>query len=199
MIYKHRINSIPDLEALDADMGLEVDVRYHDEHLVIAHDAYHGSCLKLEDFLGKVRDRRIIFNIKSEGLEDRVRALCEFYSIKGYAFLDCSVPYIIKGIKNGQSDYLLRVSKYEGLRGFRDLKSGLAGIWLDHFDGSPVSQQLIEQLKSFGLPVILVSPELHGYSTDKIEEMIRCYNLHFKKISVCTKRPDLWRELNTVS
>lgn len=197
MIYKHRINSLELVSMLDTDIGLEVDIRYHNKQLVVSHDPFHGLCLELEEFLRKVGNRRIIFNIKSEGLEEEVRKLCDSLDIASYTFLDCSIPYIIKGIKMGHRDYLLRVSRYESLEGFLDIRSGIAGIWLDHFDDVVASTETIKQLKSFDKPVILVSPELHGYSIDKIPQMLGFYKMHFRDFSVCTKRPDLWRGLYT--
>ena len=76
-IISHRVNNIKDLKSIDCSHGIEIDIRYHNNDLILHHDPFHtkeDSLEKFEDLLAEyVKNHKgtVILNIKTEGVEDR--------------------------------------------------------------------------------------------------------------------------------
>ena len=75
IIIYHRVNTIKDLEEISTDHGNEVDVRYHENQLILNHEPYNQHIFnntKLSDLLNKWKSSRpIILNLKSAGIEQK--------------------------------------------------------------------------------------------------------------------------------
>ena len=98
-------------------------------------------------------------------------------------------------VKNKERNIAIRVSEYEPVEMAEKMKSYLDWIWLDCFEGFPLSQKGADRINLTGLNVCIVSPELQGFPRTKDEitffkNKIQEYNLNVK--AVCTKFPELW-------
>jgi len=190
----HRVNALDELAIIDASYGVEVDVHAFGKKLVVHHDAFEDGP-DLSDWLTACGKRLVIFNIKEEGIESRVRELAIKFDVKDFILLDLSFPALIQMTRLGESRIAVRVSEYESLENALLLQSKIDWIWLDCFNGFPLSAREFQILKSSSYKICLVSPELHGLPRDKSD----IYN--FQKImksigaevdAVCTKFPELW-------
>lgn len=193
---KHRINTVEQLDTVPQEYGIELDVRYHNNDLVLHHDPFNhhrNTPCKFEDFLKHYKHAIIIVNVKTEGIEDACIAMLEKYKVKNWFFLDLSMPFFVKYAKYkniGKEHLCARFSQHEAIEyalGF----SGAAGwVWADCFDGLPLSKENFDTLKKH-FKVCLVSPELQAFPTDNIKIFKQKAFLEAAD-AVCTKKPDLW-------
>lgn len=190
LFIRHRINTVKDLKSVPADMGVEVDIRYEKDRLILHHDPYVGG-EDFENYLKEYNHSFIILNTKSEGLEEKILELLKKYKIKNYFFLDLSFPALIKLAKTGEKNIAVRYSEYEPLEQAMALKNMVSWVWVDCFSKLPLTNNSYNNLKKH-FKLCLVSPELQKRSTDRIKEFklqISNYNIE----AVCTKVPELWQ------
>lgn len=101
-IISHRINSVAGIASLGRDIGIEVDVRYHEDELILHHDpfSHHLSpCTTLEEVVSEyTKNHRgiIILNTKTEGVEEKCVKIMKKYNYDNWFFLDLSVPSLVK-------------------------------------------------------------------------------------------------------
>jgi len=200
----HRVNRTEQFPGLDPDLGVEMDVHAYGERLVVHHDALQDG-VDLSEWLSVCGDRFVIFNIKEEGIESRVREMVLESRLHDYFFLDLSFPALINMLRSGESRVAVRVSEYEAVENallLSNLMTHLDGldkercwVWLDCFEGFPLSAVEFQRLKSSGLKICLVSPELHGAPRSQediigFQQVIQ--NLGAEVDAVCTKFPECW-------
>jgi hypothetical protein len=190
----HRINSIDELKKIDPSYGVEVDIHAYGKKLIVHHDAFHDGP-DLSEWLSICGDRFVIFNIKEEGIEDQVRTMAIKFGVTNFMFLDLTFPALIKMISIGESRLALRVSEYESVENALLLESKVDWVWLDCFNGFPLSEEEFKDLRNSSFKICLVSPELHGFPRNKND--INQFKLFLDRISsqvdaICTKHPELW-------
>ncbi len=204
-IIKHRINLKEDLASLSKEYGAEIDIRYHNDELVLHHDPFNHhedrSLLTLEEFLSNWRNNKtLIFNIKSEGIENECIELANKYNIKKWFFLDLSMPYFVKYVnilrmaenKGFNKDNLaVRFSDDEPIEYCTHFLGEVSWVWIDYFHSHPLNNRTYETLKNYKAKICLVSPELQGKDPSEILELRKDFK-DFKIDAVCTKYPDLW-------
>lgn len=194
MIFLHRQN---DIQENIENFGVEIDLRYNKE-LVLNHDVLNKNQQYplLKNKKQFIKNIPIICNIKESGLEEKVIDLlsgCDYY------FLDSQIPDILRLSKNGyQGKFIIRISDVESYNQKLIDISKPKYIWLDYsqFDNFDIKdyQKFILDINSIlkdNIIPILVSPELYNLSYVNLINDIQNI-LPTKKISICTKRPDLW-------
>ena len=185
----HRINTISDLLEKDFYDGIEIDLRYHKDEIILNHDPFEKG-EKFENFLKEFRLNFIILNVKSEGIEEEVLRLIKKYNISDYFFLDSSIPSMIKHIKKGWSKFAVRFSEFEPIELASRFSDKVDWVWVDCFNCLPLDEKSYYELKKY-FKICLVSPELQGHPLSLIEDFKKQIK-DFKIDAVCTKRPDLW-------
>ena len=203
-LINHRINTIAQLENVPVVNGVELDVRYHNERLVLHHDPFghhEGSTEDLESFLGKWRHKGpVILNLKTEGVELKCIELMEKYQIKNWFFLDMSMPYFaayapkaaageIQGF--GSDNMAVRFSEREPIEYALAFAGQVGWVWIDCFTHLPLNSKNYTQLKEADFKLCLVSPELQKHPLSLIDNFRDQCRL-FEIDAVCTKRTDLW-------
>jgi len=200
----HRINTREQLNYVPLQNGIEVDVRYHKNDLILHHEPFYHHIHKPEKFEDLLKEWNhkgpIILNIKTEGIEEACIELMNKYSIKNWFFLDISMPYFVKYAQissskkiNGFSEYNLavRYSEREPIEYTLAFANKAKWVWVDCFTKLPLNKSIYENLKGLGFQICLVSPELQKHSLARIAEFLKqCEGLDIE--AVCTKRPDLW-------
>lgn len=190
----HRVNTLEQLASCDPAFGVEMDVHGYGDRLVVQHDALSDGP-DLVDWLSAYRHQFVIFNIKEEGIEEAVRRAAAEVGIENYFLLDMSFPALIKMVNKGERRISVRVSEYEPTAGALALANKIDWVWLDVFNGWPLSWADYDVLRAAGLKICLVSPELHG--GDRGEKEIR----EIRELmlangwtveAVCTKYPNHW-------
>lgn len=196
LIY-HRRNSIESIIAADTKYGVEIDIRSHGDDLIIHHDPFSPGIL-LSKWLAHYNHGTLILNVKEEGLESRLIKLMLKKGLTNYFFLDQSFPFLIKWSKAGENRCAVRVSEYEPIETALVLSKEIDWVWIDCFSNFPLTLVEYKTLKSTGLKLCLVSPELQG--RDPVTGIARMANYlienHIVMDAVCTKRPDIWEKMH---
>jgi hypothetical protein len=189
-LINHRINNSADLDKLNQGFGVEIDLRYKNQEIILHHDPFKDGEL-FEEFLKKFNLTFIILNIKSEGIEEKVLRLVRKYKVPNYFFLDSSIPFMVKYIKKGWTKFAVRFSEYEPLELALRFKDKVDWVWVDCFNYLPINEKSYLELKKH-FRICLVSPELQGHPLSTIEDF-KDQIKNFQIDAVCTKRPDLWK------
>jgi len=196
---KHRVNSIQDISQLDKKWGVEIDLRSSVQKQGALHLS-HDPWVMGDDFEQWIKEYKrqaiqgpIWLNTKEDGLESRIEELMEQYEIRDYVFLDTVLPTLVKKTQfESKTRFAIRYSKYEP----EDFVSCFLGkadwIWVDCFQGEPVTSEPIKKLKNH-FKVCLVSPELHGKKlSENIKNFVELFEL---ADAVCSKEPNLWERI----
>ena len=192
MLYiKHRINTINDLKSVPQNMGIEVDIRYEGNKLILHHDPF-VSGEDFEAFLQEYKHAFIILNIKSEGIEEKTLQLINKYNIKEYFLLDITFPQVIKLSKAGNKNIAVRFSEYEPIEQALRLKGLVNWVWIDCFNDLLLNEKTYLDLKKY-FKICIVSPELQKHSIDKIPELKKILS-KCEIDAICTKVPELWEK-----
>ena len=202
LIIKHRWHDLDQKADATSVDGAEIDIRIHNGELVVEHDPFKDGP-KLADWLVRFKGRFLIANVKEEGLAPHLTAMLACTSIEDYFILDETVPFIIKHCKAGNTNFGIRVSKWEPILGalniMQQLNPSPSWIWLDTFDKQiPADRQELLDLIAAGAKICLVSPELHpehcaNEPTDAFMRSVNnvgIENFH----AVCTKCPAFWSD-----
>ncbi len=204
IIIAHRINTIGQLQSVPLDFGIEIDVRYHEDNLILHHDPFsHHKLPTPEKFSELLKNYQckgpIIVNVKTEGVEEKCIELLNKFRINNWFFLDLSMPYFVKYSKRldiagfGPDNLAVRFSDEEPIEYSLNFSKKAKWVWVDCFTGFPLDDISYKKLKLAGFNICIVSPELQNYPISRIAEFKQ--QLNGKKIdAVCTKYPDLWRK-----
>ena len=185
------------IEALQLGYGVELDVRDYNQEIAISHDMPNSSntivlLREVFDFYKNLNYSPLLaFNLKSDGIKDKLKSLIKSYNIENYLIFDGSFPEIYRYAKDGLKVFV-RQSEYE----LPAYCPAAKGIWLDSFDSDWFSAKLILDHLQNGMQVAIVSPELHSRDYRECWQLIGALlqeidsNLH-SKIILCTDHPVL--------
>jgi len=185
----HRINTVAQLAQVPTEYGIELDIRAEGKELIMHHDAFQTG-ERFEDLLKVFKHELIILNTKCEGMEEKILELMKKYTIKDYFFLDLSLPFLIKYMQKGERKIAVRFSEFEPIEFVMKFAEKVEWVWVDCFTDLPLTPEIYQTLKTH-FKICLVSPELQGYSTDRIAEFKQKLG-NWEIDAVCTKKPELW-------
>lgn len=167
--------------------GVETDVRDYGGKLVISHDLPDSHSQPLDSFLHMCRAQNTVcsvaLNIKADGLCDLLEETLAKYPQLTCFFFDMSVPEQVNYVERGLPVYT-RQSDYESMP---VLYREAAGVWLDSWKESWITEVCIERHLAEGKSVGIISPEIHGQDPVPLWEMIR--KLKEERILLCTDIP----------
>ncbi len=188
--YQHRVNAIADLQALPLDVGLEFDLRSDGDAVLVTHDPFTAGPT-IEAFFPHIGRRPCIFNVKCEGIEQRVLNLAQQHGIHDFFFLDLSVPAAWKLAQAGETRLAVRWSEVEPIEGVLAWQGRARWVWIDCFTQFPGTvadwQRLARDFK-----LCVVSPELQRHAPEKTQEF-RAQLAERPFDAVCSKQPALWQ------
>ena len=200
----HRINTVAQLAEVPLENGIELDIRYHENELVLHHDPFghHQTAPTLfTDLLAAWHHSGpMILNVKTEGIERLCINLMQEYGVKNWFFLDLSMPYFaifsehaargdIAGF--GPENLAVRFSEREPIEYALAFTGKARWVWVDCFTKLVLTKEVADTLEAAEFEICLVSPELQGHYINQIAEFKKA----LKDISldaICTKYPDLW-------
>lgn len=206
MVYiAHRINTLSQLKEVSVEYGIELDIRYHENKLVLHHDPFHHHeepkpCIFENILKNWKHNGPMILNIKTEGIEKECISLMNKYNISNWFFLDLSMPYFAiyaERAYNNEIDYFtaenlaVRFSEREPIEYALAFQNKAKWVWVDCFTEMPLNENNYKLLKNAGFKICIVSPELQHHSLNRIDEFktkLEGFNID----AVCTKRVDLW-------
>ncbi|HAU8253658.1 TPA: hypothetical protein I7148_20550 [Vibrio vulnificus] len=142
--------------------GTETDIRDNNGELVISHDMPNGDELTFECFLKIYSeyeiDSTLALNIKSDGLQFKIKELLDKYRINNYFLFDMSIPDMFGYLKLGMNTSC-RSSEYENANVFRiETKS----VWYDGFSSLELMSERAKNIFNEFSLICIVSPELHN-------------------------------------
>lgn len=199
----HRVNTLEMLSHTDLLNGAEIDIRYHNDELVLHHDPFghqHAHLTTLKDFAKNYKNQGpLILNLKTEGIEIACIDIMNQLNISNWFFLDMSPPFLVKyaqlaekgSIKGFSPDNLaVRFSEKEPLEYALAFSKQAKWLWVDCFTKLPLDKQNLELIRKH-FKICIVSPELQNHPLDLILEFKK--QLENESIdAVCSKRLDLW-------
>jgi hypothetical protein len=172
--------------------GTETDIRDYNGELVISHDIPNGDNITFENFLEIYKELNdslpLALNIKSDGLQHKIKNLLDKFNIENYFLFDMSVPDGILYIKENLITYT-RQSEYENPPAYYQFAYG---VWLDQFNYDWLTEEVIKNHFNNNKKICLVSPELHN--RDYREYWIKLKEIgsavDISKIMLCTDHPE---------
>ena len=208
IIIHHRINSVRDLKRVQDTNGIEVDVRYHENELILEHDPYEHHNKKnttLKDLLVRWDNSGpIILNFKSEGIEDECINIMEEYEVNNWFFLDMSMPFLVKYSdlahkriprRFSPNNLAVRFSDREPIEYALAFKDKVKWVWVDYFDNFPLNKKTFLSFKSASFKICLVSPELQNKPCLNHIQLAKICS-DFDIDAICTKKPEFWLNIN---
>ena len=186
-------NSVAAIErSFKIGCGVEIDIRDYKGEIVISHGIADGASPRLEKICKIYRaaklDVQLALNIKSDGLQVRLKKLLNQYRITNYFVFDMSVPEALSYIGEDMNVFT-RQSEHETKSPFYN---EARGIWLDEFCNHWISEEIIKEHVDNGKKACIVSPELHGRAYQKEWNDYRKIgrNSMRDEIMICTDFPE---------
>lgn len=171
--------------------GLETDIRDLDGKLVISHDPPSTGALNIDE-LARVSFRGPkALNIKSDGLSPMLQGKIESGALTGECFFfDMSIPEEVRFARAGIT-FASRISELE-----KRVSPQASWIWLDGFESDWYLEKPEILLEYAGkLNLAIVSPELHGRSTELAWPVIAKLMHASKHVHLCTDLPEKFIDL----
>ena len=175
--------------------GTETDLNYLNGEIVISHDLPIVGNLQLSfdyflSIYSKYRMLPLALNIKTNGIQNLVRASLDKFEVENYVLFDMSVPDQIATIKKNLK-HLTRSSEYESAI----LLDAAEGVWADEFNDDWIDIDFLTNLTSKNKTVYIVSPELHNRNHLPRWKEYKSMGVHnYHNIYLCTDYPEQARE-----
>lgn len=191
-IIRHRVDSLKKLENLDKNAGIEIDIRTEKGKIVAGHNPFR-KIFFTKSFLNKIKNKFIIFDIKEEGIENKVYSFIKKNRINKYFLINVTMPRILQLLKK-KINLSLRLSSFESLNKLNFFFGKISWVWIDTFNNEiPLSKKSLKKMsKKFKL--CLVSPELVPGNKIKINTFIERNREKINFFScICSKKFNIWK------
>lgn len=168
----HRVNTVEELKMIPHEYGVEIDLRWNADKIVLSHDPCQSSenYDDIESYLKNYKHSMLILNLKETGFEGILVDILKRYNVKNYFFLDLQFPVVVKLLKQGNSNFAVRLSEYENLKSIDSLLVLPKYVWVDCFTKYPESN-VINDIRTRGMRICFVSPELQNHSFEKVKDL----------------------------
>ena len=172
--------------------GTETDIRDYMGELVISHDIPNKDCMSIDDFFKIYKahsnpDLILALNIKSDGLQLKLKEKLIEFGIEKYFVFDMSIPDTLGYIKNNVKSFS-RHSEFETIPAFFN---ECQGIWLDAFETRWYDAKVLSNHIQKGKNVAIVSSELHKRNHLELWEYLKINKFHrLDNIILCTDFPE---------
>ena len=82
----HRVNDIDDLIKIPNNFGVEIDIRFENNSLVLAHDLDEHK-ENFQEYINFYDHNLLVANIKESGIENKVIEACKEKKIKNFFYV----------------------------------------------------------------------------------------------------------------
>ena len=172
----HRINTVKELHSIHSKYGVEIDLRDRDNKIIMSHDPFIPG-EDFEEYIKKYNHSLLILNIKSEGIEFKVKKILEKFNVSNYFFLDSSFSMIFRLMEINLSNIAVRASEVESFQTIYNFNSQVDWVWVDCFKSLVLPISDYKRMKSMGYKICLTSPDLLGRDNE-IMEMADYFKKH---------------------
>ena len=190
------------VNSLRNGFSLETDIRDINQRIVVSHDPTHSASafLTLETLLDELQARgngqqTVALNVKADGLaliESRVFDQVRELQDQVY-FFDMSIPETLR-YSRASLPFGIRASEYESITEIGDSlwPSRPSAVWVDGFHGDWFLERDGASILKLAdsLLVTIVSPELHGRDSSRLEAWFKKHAPDNKNLTVCTDYPE---------
>ncbi len=189
----HRVNNLDKLSKINKDYGVEVDVIYEKNQLLLKHSPFDTSSglVSLEDFLKVYDNKRIIINVKTSGIEEKIINTANKYS-DNFLLLDVEFPFIVKNYKNYGKYLMLRISRYESINDLQYFKNYIDWIWLDTYQSFEFNKDFINLLNLFNICLVSIERWDENYNISNFINEVRDLDLNIKAVMTDEKKVKDW-------
>ena len=189
----HRVNNFDKLSKVNKDYGVEVDVIYEKNQLLLKHSPFDTSSglVSLEDFLKVYDNKRIIINVKTSGIEEKIINTANKYS-DNFLLLDVEFPFIVKNYKNYGKYLMLRISRYESINDLQYFKNYIDWIWLDTYQSFEFNKDFINLLNLFNICLVSIERWDENYNISNFINEVRDLDLNIKAVMTDEKKVKDW-------
>lgn len=178
--------------------GVETDIRDYKGELVVSHNIPSKNSMLLDSFfylyLEFGNNLPLALNIKSDGLQSKLKHLLKKYNVTNYFVFDASIPDGLSYI-NEKIIHFTRQSEYEVNP---SLYNESKGVWLDEFKGHWITENTVRNHVLNKKKVCIVSPELHERSFHDewkhYKEMEILLSIDANEVMICTDFPEQAKE-----
>ena len=192
MIISFQTNTLSQIEKNQESAGLQLDLRSDNSDIICAEKPYENGEY-LVDIAPKLKDKFIIFKIKSDGIEEEVQAICAKHGIENYFFLNSSCDARVKMMDNNIKHFAVRCSEYEPIRGSISFAGKADWVWVDSFTHTPINKENYDVLSKY-FKICVASPDIYNQPENKTEALKQQLKT-FKVDAVCTRYPNMWAEV----
>ena len=123
----HRVNTTEKLKNIPKELGIEIDIRYRNNSLVLDHEL-EGLNTKLEEFLNIYNHGLLVANIKEAGIEEMVINTIKETGVSNFFLLDVEFPYIYKHSDEYGEFLSSRFSEFEDISNSTHFENKIRGI-----------------------------------------------------------------------
>jgi len=179
--------------AFQNNFGVETDIRDSNGVVVISHDCPTASNLMTLDDLLEVyktynMNLPLALNVKADGLQDKCKDALRRHNIDltNIFFFDMSIPDGLVYLK----EKLPCFTRYSDEELHPSFLERACGIWADGFQSDCTDQDVFRKFIERGIPVCLVSPELHKRNHKDVWQKWRfAFKDNKKAFMICTDFP----------
>ena len=165
----HRANTISELEKIDVNYGVEIDLRNHENVIILSHDpGKNGE--SLSKYLNHYKHKLLIANIKEAGIEINVINELEKNNIKNFFLLDIEFPFLLNNHEKYGNYLSLRYSRYESIKTIENFIGKVEWVWIDTYSDFELNSEISNVLREF--KICLVSPSRWNQN-DKFDYYIK--------------------------
>lgn len=190
-IISHRVNTVAALNSTPRHYWVEVDIRVHENQIVLQHDPY-GQGEALSDWLSEYEHEGIVLNVKADGLEETLIEAMARAGVGEFFILDSQPATTYRLPTHFRKNIAVRVSDLEQPTAEAYLLHSGGWAWLDVFEHPEIMIQRLDNIPS-DIRICLASPDIIPASPISSRDLIRMLGSRLSRISaVVTKSPEQW-------
>tara|TARA_B100000902_G_scaffold379762_1_gene414414 strand:- start:318 stop:914 length:597 start_codon:yes stop_codon:yes gene_type:complete len=191
----HRVNNLSKLSKIDKDYGVEIDVIYEKNQFLLKHSPFETSneLLSLEEFLKVYDNKKLIINVKTAGIEEKVINIAKKY-LDNFLLLDVEFPFIVRNYKEYGKHLMLRVSKYENINDLNYFNKYIDWIWLDTYESFEFDKEFIDLLNLFNICLVSIERWDKNYNVSNFINEVNDLGLNIKAVMTEEKVVKDWEK-----
>lgn len=169
--------------------GTETDLRDYKGEIVISHDIANEKCITFKDFLDIYNKNSckgvLALNVKSDGLQEKIKLDLKSSGVDNYFLFDMSVPDLKKSLM-ADLNCFTRLSDVEMTPSYLE---ACDGVWIDSMESEWLDASKIKEVLQLNKKLCFVSSELHKREYNQLWELLKSFK-NLRDFVLCTDLPE---------